>query len=111
LDVNSESNYNKTLKDGYKSLLALPGVGEKRATDLYQEGFRSSRDVAGAKKADLVVVDGISEKGAAKLIESATQFVHDETARLDSEKNTESEDTSLPDSDKAVSKMVSDGEK
>ena len=111
LDVNSESNYNKTLKDGYKSLLALPGVGEKRATDLYEEGFRSSRDVAGAKTADLVVVDGISEKGAAKLIESATQFVHEETARLDSEKNTESEDTGLPDSDKAVSKMVSDGEK
>ena len=111
LDVNSESNYNKTLKDGYKSLLALPGVGEKRATDLYEEGFRSSRDVAGAKTADLVVVDGISEKGAAKLIESATQFVHEETARLDSEKNTESEDTVLPDGDKAVSEMVSDGEK
>ena len=111
LDVNSESNYNKTLKDGYKSLLALPGVGEKRATDLYEEGFRSSRDVAGAKTADLVVVDGISEKGPAKLIESATQFVHEETARLDSEKNTESEDTVLPDGDKAVSEMVSDGEK
>ena len=111
LDVNSESNYNKTLKDGYKSLLALPGVGEKRATDLYEEGFRSSRDVAGAKTADLVVVDGISEKGAAKLIESAIQFIHEETARLDSEKNTESEDTGLPDSDKAVSEMVSDGER
>jgi N utilization substance protein A len=110
LDVNSESNYNKTLKDGYKSLLELPGVGEKRATDLYEEGFRSSRDVAGARVADMVVVDGISEKGAAKLIESAIQYIHEETARLDSKKNTESEDTVLPDSDKAVSEMVSDGE-
>lgn len=110
LDVNSESNYNKTLKDGYKSLLELPGVGEKRATDLYAEGFRSSRDVAGATTADLVVVDGISEKGAEKLIESAVQYIHEETARLDSKKNTESEDTVLPDSDKAVSEMVADGE-
>lgn len=110
LDVNSESNYNKTLKDGYKSLLELPGVGEKRATDLYAEGFRSSRDVAGATTADLVVVDGISEKGAEKLIESAVQYIHEETARLDSKKNTESKDTVLPDSDKAVSEMVADGE-
>ncbi|MCG2776443.1 MAG: transcription termination factor NusA [Desulfobacterales bacterium] len=110
LDVNSESNYNKTLKDGYKSLLELPGVGEKRATDLYAEGFRSSRDVAGARVADLVVVDGISEKGAEKLIESAIQYIHEETARLNSKKNTESEDTVLPGSDKAVSEMVADGE-
>lgn len=110
LDVNSESNYNQTLKDGYKSLLELPGVGEKRATDLYEEGFRSSRDVAGATTADLVVVDGISEKGAEKLIESAIQHIHEKTARLDSEKNTESEDTALPDSDESVSEMVSDGE-
>jgi N utilization substance protein A len=110
LDVNSESNYNQTLKDGYKSLLELPGVGEKRAADLYEEGFRSSRDVAGATVADLVVVDGISEKGAEKLIESAIQHIHEETARLDSEKNTESEDTALPDSDESVSEVVSDGE-
>ena len=110
LDVNSESNYNQTLKDGYKSLLELPGVGEKRATDLYEEGFRSSRDVAGATTADLVVVDGISEKGAEKLIDSAIQHIHEKTARLDSEKNTESEDTALPDSDESVSEMVSDGE-
>lgn len=110
LDVNSESNYSKTLKDGYKSLLELPGVGEKRATDLYAEGFRSSRDVAGAMVADLVVVDGISEKGAEKLIESAVQYIHEETARLNSKKNTESEDTVLPGSDKAVSEMVADGE-
>ena len=110
LDVNSESKYNQTLKDGYKSLLNLPGVGEKRAAELYEEGFGSSRDVAGATVADLAVVDGISEKGAAKLIESATQYIHEEAARLDSEKNTESEDTVLPDSDKAVSEMVSDGE-
>ena len=110
LDVNSESKYNQTLKDGYKSLLNLPGVGEKRAAELYEEGFGSSRDVAGATVADLAVVGGISEKGAAKLIESATQYIHEEAARLDSEKNTESEDTVLPDSDKAVSEMVSDGE-
>jgi len=110
LDVNSESNYNQTLKEGYKSLLALPGVGEKRATDLYEEGFRSSRDVAGATVTDLAAVDGISEKGAEKLIESAIQYTQEEAARLDSKTNEASEDTGLTDSDKAVGEVVTDGE-
>lgn len=110
LDVNGESNYNQALKDGYKSLLELPGVGQKRATDLYAEGFSSSRDVAGATVADLADVEGISEKGAAKLIESAVENIHEEAFRLNSEKTRESEDTVLPDSDKAVNEMVSDGE-
>jgi len=110
LDVNSESNYNQTLKEGYKSLLALPGVGEKRATDLYEEGFRSSRDVAGATVNDLATVEGISEKGAEKLIESAIQYTQEEAARLDSKTNEASEDTGLTDSDKAVGEVVTDGE-
>ena len=110
LDVNSESNYNQTLKEGYKSLLALPGVGEKRATDLYEEGFRSSRDVAGATVTDLATVEGISEKGAEKLIESAIQYTQEEAARLDSKTNEASEDTGLTDSDKAVGEVVTDGE-
>jgi N utilization substance protein A len=110
LDVNSESNYNQTLKEGYKSLLELPGVGEKRATDLYEEGFRSSRDVAGATVTDLAAVDGISEKGAEKLIESAIQYAQEEAARLDSKTNEASEDTVLADSDKTVSEVETDGE-
>lgn len=110
LDVNSESNYNQTLKEGYKSLLELPGVGEKRATDLYEEGFRSSRDVAGATVTDLAAVDGISEKGAEKLIESAIQYTQEEAARLDSKTNEASEDTGLVDGDKTVSEVKTDGE-
>jgi N utilization substance protein A len=110
LDVNSESNYNQTLKEGYKSLLELPGVGEKRATDLYEEGFRSSRDVADATVIDLAAVDGISEKGAEKLIESAIQYIQEEAARLDSKTNEASEDTGLADSDKTVSEVETDGE-
>ena len=110
LDVNSESNYNQTLKEGYKSLLELPGVGEKRATDLYEEGFRSSRDVAGATVTDLAVVEGISEKGAEKLIESAIQYTQEEAARLDFKANEASEDTGLADSDKSVGEVVTDGE-
>ncbi len=73
LDVTSETDYNQALKDGYKSLLDLEGVGEKMASELYDEGFRSAEDVAGASVADLLAVDGMSEEKADQLIEDATE--------------------------------------
>lgn len=77
LDVTSETNYNQMLKDGYKSLLELQGVGEKRASGLYDEGFRSAEDIAGAMVEDLIGVRGMNEKRARSLIESATKYVRE----------------------------------
>jgi len=74
LDVTNETNYNKSLKDAYNSLLSLDGVGEATATNLYQEGFRSVNDVASAKVEELVQVKGISSEKAEKIIESAKEF-------------------------------------
>ena len=92
LDVTSETNYNQTLKDGYKSLLDLPGVGEKRASDLYDEGFRSAEDVAGAMVEDLIAVRGMNEKRAQGLIESANNYMKEkELESEEAEDNTESE--------------------
>lgn len=71
LDVTSESDYNNALKESYSSLLSLDGVGESTATELYQEGFRSSEDIAGASVEELSQVKGLSREKAEKLIESA----------------------------------------
>jgi N utilization substance protein A len=90
LDVTSETNYNQTLKDGYKSLLDLPGVGEKRASDLYEEGFRSAEDVAEALVEDLIAVRGMNEKRALGLIESATIYVREK--ELESEEAKENKE-------------------
>lgn len=75
LDVTSETDYNRALKEAYNSLLNLDGVGEKTASNLYQDGFRSAEDVAGATVSDLCQVDGIGEEKAAKIIESAGQVL------------------------------------
>ena len=75
LDVTSEADYNKTLREGYKSLLKLSGVGEKLATTFYGMGFRSAEDIAKAEAADLVTVKGISERKAADLIQAAINYV------------------------------------
>jgi N utilization substance protein A len=75
LDVTSESNYNRALKETYDSLLQLEGVGEKTALALYQGGFRSADELAGAQVADLMQLAEIGEEKAAKIIESAAELV------------------------------------
>jgi N utilization substance protein A len=75
LDVTSESDYNRGLKEAYDSLLDLNGVGEKTALNLYQAGFRSAEDVASAPPSDLTQLKDIGEEKAKKIIESAIQNV------------------------------------
>jgi len=75
LDVTSESSYNRALKETYDSLLQLEGVGEKTALGLYQGGFRSADEVAGAQVADLMQLAEIAEEKAVKIIESAIDLV------------------------------------
>ncbi|HBF42061.1 MAG TPA: transcription termination/antitermination protein NusA [Desulfobacteraceae bacterium] len=77
LDVTSETDYNETLKKGYKSLLELQGVGPKRASNLYEYGFKSTEDVSRATIEDLLSVEGMTEKMATKLIEEAIKHINE----------------------------------
>jgi N utilization substance protein A len=76
LDVVGETKYNEALKDGYKSLLDLTGVGERTATELYDSDYRSARDVAVSTVEDLMAVKGISEEKAEALIAEANLHLH-----------------------------------
>ena len=77
LDVTSETEYNKDLKDSYNSLLSLEGVGEAIATELYQEGFRSIEDVASASVDELSHIDGLGDEEANELIATAKEYLKD----------------------------------
>ncbi len=74
LDVISETNYNKALKQAYNSLLQLDGVGEKTALGLYQLGFRSAEELTQASMEDLMQIDGMTENKAKRILESAKQI-------------------------------------
>ncbi len=87
LDVIGETNYNETLKEGYRSLLQLEGVGEKRATDLYEYGLRSAEDVAQASVDELSAIKGISTEGAEKLIEDAVRKIAEKKSNSHVEKD------------------------
>lgn len=99
LDVTSESDYNKELKDAYNSLLCLEGVGEAIATDLYQEGFRSIEDIASTSADELENIDGLSDEDAVELIETAKEYLREgdnnspetEKAEAEADEGTEEE--------------------
>jgi transcription termination/antitermination protein NusA len=77
LDVTSETNYNRALKDAYDSLLRLDGVGEKTALDLYQSGYKSASEVAEAKVSDLMQMKDMDEEKAQRIVQSAVALANE----------------------------------
>ena len=74
IDVKSESKYSKSLKEGYLSLLSIPGVGEITASLLHEAGFTSARDVAETSLEELIQSTSLTEKKAAALIAAAQEM-------------------------------------
>jgi N utilization substance protein A len=91
LDVTSETDYNRVLKEAYNSLLSLDGIGEATATNLYQGGFRSVEDVAKSNIDELIQVKGISDEKAKKLIENATRYIESREIDKDTEEEPKDE--------------------
>jgi N utilization substance protein A len=91
IDVKSESKYSKSLKEGYLSLLRIPGVGEITANLLHEAGFTSAREVAESNLEELIQSTGLAEKKAATLIAAAQEMGREvpEGAAEPEEKKTE----------------------
>jgi N utilization substance protein A len=75
LDVLSEQRYTEALKDGYDSLVQLPGVGTSLADALHEAGYFSVNELRSASVEDLVQIKGIGNEKAVKLIEMASQQI------------------------------------
>ncbi|MGD2124733.1 MAG: transcription termination factor NusA [Desulfobacteraceae bacterium] len=116
LDVTSETDYNRSLKEAYDSLLKLDGVGEKTALNLYQTGFRSAEEVAAAEISDLVQLKDIGEEKATKIIRSAVEYIKSKEAEnaaadkdsIDGEETGSGED--VPEVNEEGEKDVADGQ-
>jgi N utilization substance protein A len=79
LDVNSESQYNETMKTGYESLKQVNGVGPGMADILFEKGFYSAEELADADIDDLVQIKGIGEEKARQLVANAREFLSKKT--------------------------------
>jgi N utilization substance protein A len=87
IDVKSESKYQKSQQEGIQSLLALPGVGDATADNLYEVGFGSAEELVGAQVEELVAISGISRQKAERFIEAAKDYVR-EQAMAEAEEET-----------------------
>ncbi len=78
IDVKSETMASTQEDEGYKSLMKIPGVGEKMAEKLFREGLKSVATVAAADPAMLSSLPGVGEKTAAVWIEEAARIIDQE---------------------------------
>ncbi|MEE8551798.1 MAG: transcription termination factor NusA [Desulfobacterales bacterium] len=82
LDVISEARYSEDMREGYDSLVALPGIGISLADALYEKGFYSAEELSKASIEDLIQIRGVAEGKAAKLIE-ASKYYTEKLGKID----------------------------
>ncbi|OQY59542.1 MAG: transcription termination/antitermination protein NusA [Desulfobacteraceae bacterium 4572_88] len=75
LDVKSEAQYSKDMRDGYDSLMSLPGMSISLADALYEMGFFSAEEITKSTVDDLIQVRGMTEAQALQLIETARSYM------------------------------------
>jgi len=80
IDVKSETKYSEALRDGYRSLLDVAGVGDVGADTLFQAGYGSADALADADPADLAALPGIDEQRAQSLVEDARTYLEQRRA-------------------------------
>jgi N utilization substance protein A len=71
IDVRSESKEEKITGESFERLLAIDGMDEETATILFDNGYRTTEDIAKATLAELTSFMGITEEKAMMLIHGA----------------------------------------
>ncbi len=98
LEVTSEEDYSRELKQGYDSLMRLSEVGLPLAEALFKGGYSSVVDIAQAVIEDIVSVSELEESKAEAMVDEAQAIMaKDEEERL-KEKEEESKEESQEES-------------
>ncbi len=97
IDVRSESVAEEESKRARKALESIPGIGFGESELLFQEGYRSVKEVAGATLEDLLDVEGLENERAQAILEGARTFVANQT-----DEDEEAEEEALTDIDQLV---------
>ncbi|MBF0101476.1 MAG: transcription termination/antitermination protein NusA [Desulfobacterales bacterium] len=88
LDVKSEARYSQAMREGYESLMSLPGVGMQLADAFCEKGFFSIDDLRLASIDDFLQVRGVTPE----LAESLLQYLNNPNSN-DSKNISEEEKT------------------
>jgi len=85
LEVTSEEEYSRELKEGYDSLMKLNGVGLPLAEVLFKGGYSSLMDISETDAEDIVSISEIEESVAGEMIEEAKQILDEELKQAEQE--------------------------
>jgi N utilization substance protein A len=86
LEVTSEEEYSREVKQGYDSLMKLSNVGLSMAETLFKAGYASLLDISETPEEDLVSVMEILPEDALATIEEATQILAQERLAVEQER-------------------------
>jgi N utilization substance protein A len=75
IDVKPESQYNESLKTGYRSLLEVVGVSDGSADTLFQAGYTSAEMLAEAEAESLIRLPGMDEQRVKGMIALAKEYL------------------------------------
>lgn len=78
IDVRSITVAEEEAKRARTLLESIPGIDFTQVEMLYQEGYRSVREVADASLEELTEIGGFSSEGASQLLESARTFADEQ---------------------------------
>ena len=108
LEVTSEEEYSREVKEGYDSLMRLSNVGLPMAEVLFKAGYASLLDIMDARHEDLSAIMGITAEDAVATMEEARYILEtDERDRLAMEAGEFEED--LPEEAEAEGPEAEDG--
>jgi len=112
IDVKSEQRYANLENKGYQSILALNGVDEALADQLFAKGISSTLVLAEKDVDDLIIIRAIDDEFAQVLIEEAKANPFEEEAVSDVETVAlaEGADSSVSDQDETVTADSVDGQ-
>lgn len=75
IDVRSVSVAEEQAKRARSSLGAIPGIEFTHSELLYQEGYRSAREVSEATLEDLLEIEGITQEAASEILNNSRSYV------------------------------------
>ncbi len=94
LEVTSEAEYSRDLKEGYDSLMKLSGVGLSMAEVLFKSGYASVLDISEAEVEDIISIIELDEIQAKEMIEEAKVILKKELQEKEQEREREEEKAS-----------------
>ncbi len=92
LEVTSEEDYSRELKQGYDSLMRLSEVGLPLAEALFKGGYSSIEDIAQAVIEDIVSVSELEESKAEEIVDEAKLILAKDKEERQKEKKEESKE-------------------